>query len=225
MKTLALGVTGLCAGGAAYFMSDGPDFDRIVKKSPIEVYAAFSRLAQSGTVTPPGQEGSGGPRISFKVEKVEGQSIHYEIQFDQRPVVEADLTFAPGGEDGRQTHMTAELEIDAFELGSAYRTEAGVALSMVPDRLIDSRFAAFMDDMVRDVEEGRPLPGLASRGMDGMGVRSGRVETNPARRRWQAENERRDASRPQQNARPMVDPNAAADSYLRSGRQDDGYTR
>jgi hypothetical protein len=219
MKTILLGMTGLCAGGAAYFMSDGPDFDRIVKKSPLEVYAAFSRLAQAGTVTPPGQEGPG-PRISFKVDKVDGQSIHYEIQFDQRPVVEADLTFAPGGEDGRQTHMTAELEIDAFELGSAYRTEAGVALSMVPDRLIDSRFAAFMDDMVRDLEEGRPLPSLASRGMDGMGVRPSRVTTNAQDRRRQIEMGRREASRPQQSARPMVDPNAAADSYLESGRQD-----
>jgi hypothetical protein len=218
MKTLAVGMTGLCAG-AAWYMSDSPDFDRVVKKAPTEVYAAFSRLAQEGIVTPPGQSGPG-PRVSFKVEKVTGQSIHYEIQFDRRPVVEADLTFAPAGEDGRQTRMTAELDIDGFELGSAFQTEAGVALSMVPDRLIDMQFASFMDDMVRDIEAGRPLPAL---GTSRMGVRSAgdRVETDPDRRRRRAEARQRAAARPMTDARPMVDPNRAADRYL-DGRQPEG---
>src|SRR6476661_7124180 len=112
MKSLVVGMTGLCAG-AAYYMSDGPDFDRIVKKPPAQVYAAFAQLAQQGTITPPNQTGDG-PRISFRVDKVDGRSIHYEIQFNQRPVVEADLTFAAAGDGGRQTRMTAELDIDAF---------------------------------------------------------------------------------------------------------------
>src|SRR3954463_16821317 len=49
-----------------------PGFDRVVKKSPAEVYAAFSALAQQGTVTPPGQ-GDKGPRIAFRVDKVDGR--------------------------------------------------------------------------------------------------------------------------------------------------------
>jgi hypothetical protein len=223
MKALMLGVTGLCAGGAAWYFSDGPDFDRVVKKSPAQVYAAFSRLAQQGTVTPPGQQGPG-PRISFRVDKVDGQSIHYEIQFDQRPVVEADLNFAAAGDDGRQTRMTAELDIDAFELGSAFQTEAGVALSMVPDRFIDAQFARFMDHMVDDIEAGRPLPPLGTRGM-GVREASSRMETNPEFRRARAAAQQRDAARPMSDARPMVDPNRAADHYLNGGRQDGGLSR
>lgn len=218
MKTLLLGVTGLCAGGAAYYWSDGPDFDRIVKKSPAQVYAAFSRLAQQGTITPPNQAGPG-PRLSFRVDKIEGQSIHYEIQFDQRPVVEADLAFAAAGDDGRQTRMTAELDVDAFELGSAFQTEAGVALSLVPDGYIDAQFARFMDHMVDDIEAGRPLPPLGTRSM-GVRQASSRLETNPEYRRARAEARQRAASRPMNDARPMVDPNRAAEHYLSSGRQD-----
>ena len=96
MKSVVIGVAGLC-GGAAWYMADDADFDRVVKKAPMEVYAAFSRLAQEGVVTPPGQTGPG-PRVSFKVEKVSGQSIRYEILFDDRPVVEADLNFTPEGD-------------------------------------------------------------------------------------------------------------------------------
>ena len=218
MKALILGATGLCAGGAAYYMTDSPDFDRVVKKSPAQVYAAFSRLAQQGTVTPPGQTGPG-PRLSFRVDKVEGQTIHYEIQFDQRPVVEADLTFAAAGDDGRQTHITAELDVDAFELGSAFQTEAGVALSLVPDRYIDTQFARFMDHMVDDIEAGRPLPPLAMRQA---GIRLARPEPQSAvDRRMRAESAQRAASRPRVDPRPMVDPNQAARNY-RDGRDADG---
>ena len=223
MKSLVVGIGGLCACGA-WYMSDGPDYDRVVKKSPTEVYAAFSRLAQEGIVIPPNQRPGEGPRVSFKVEKSQGQSIHYEIRFDDRPVVEADLTFAPEGEGGRQTRMTAELDIDAFELGSAFQTEAGVALSMVPNRLIDTQFANFMEHMVRDVEAGRPLPPL---GTSSFGVRSAgnRVETDPRRLRARAESRQRDASRPMSDARPMLDPNRAADRYLNNRPQDDGWGR
>jgi hypothetical protein len=218
MKTLLLGVTGLCAGGAAYYMSDGPDFDRIVKKSPAQVYAAFSRLADQGTITPPNQSDPG-PRVSFKVDKVDGQSIHYEIQFDQRPVVEADLTFAAAGEDGRQTRMTAELDVDAFELGSAFQTEAGVALSLVPDRYIDTQFARFMDHMVDDIEAGRPLPPLAMRQT---GIRLARPEPQSrSDRRRRAASAQQAASRPRVDPRPMIDPDRAARNY-RDGRAADG---
>jgi hypothetical protein len=224
MKSVIIGMGGLCACGA-WYMSDGPDFDRVVKKAPSEVYAAFSRLAQEGIVTPPNQS-SEGPRVSFKVEKSQGQTIHYEIRFDDRPVVEADLSFAPEGEGGRETRMTAELDIDTFELGSAFQTEAGVALSLVPDRYVDAQFANFMEHMVRDIEAGRPLPPLATRGFGVRETASSRHESDPGYRRAQAVSRQRAAVRPMNDARPMVDPNRAADRYL-NGRdpQGDGWGR
>jgi hypothetical protein len=217
MKEILFGMGGLCACGA-WYMSDGADFDRVVKKAPMEVYAAFSRLAQEGVVTPPNQSGPG-PRVSFRVEKVRGETIHYEVRFDDRPVVEADLTFAPEGEGGRQTRLTAELDVDTTELGSAFQTDAGIALHLLQDHYIDTAFARAMEHMVRDVEAGRTIAPL---GTGSFGVRaSSRVETDPRRLRMRSEAKQRAASRPMNDARPMVDPNRAADRYLRDGRQNE----
>ena len=115
----------------------------------------------------------------------------------------------------------AGVDIDSFELGSAFQTEAGVALSMVPERFVDTQFARFMEHMVRDIEAGRPLPPLGTRSF---GVRSAseRVHTDPDRRRRQAEAKQRAASRPMNDARPMVDPNRSADRYLSGRPQPEG---
>jgi|GraSoiStandDraft_59_1057299.scaffolds.fasta_scaffold53765_4 hypothetical protein len=223
MKLLILGMTGLCAGGTAWYMSDSPDFDRVVKKSPAQVYATFSQLAQQGTITPPGQEGKG-PRISFRVAKVEGRSIHYEIQFDQRPAVQADLTFAAAGEDGRQTRLTAELDVDTSALGTSFQTEGGIALSMLQDRVIDAEFARMMNRAVDNIEAGRPLQALRA---SDLGVReaSSRAATDPRVLRARAEARQQAASRPMNDARPMVDPNRAADHYLSGGDRNGGWGR
>ena len=219
MKLLMLGAAGLFAGGTAYYMSDSPDFDRIVKKSPAQVYAAFSALAQQGTITPPGQPGKG-PQLSFRVNKVQGQSIHYEIQIDRNPFVAVDLTFAPAGEGGAQTRMTAELDIDTASLGPELRTEGGVALAMLQERQLDAAFARFMENTVEDIEAGRPLRPLRTSDM-GVYDASARMEADPRLRRARAEARQAAASRPATSARPMVDPNRAADRYL-DGRNPGG---
>lgn len=223
MKLLMLGVTGLCAGGAAWYMHDAPDFDRIVKKSPAQVYAAFSQLAQQGTVTPPGQSGKG-PRISFRVDKVDGRSIHYEVRFNDRPAVTADLNFAAAGENGSQTRMTGELELDTSALGDEFQTEGGVALSLLQGRVVDGQFARLMDRLVDELEAGRPLTALSTRDL-GVREASRRMATDPRFIRARAEARQHAASRPMTDARPMVDPNRAADRYLSGGDRDGGWGR
>ena len=212
MKGLLLTVAGLGVGGAAYFGIDGPDFDRVIDRRPIEVYAAFSTLAPEGTRSE-GPSDVVDKRVTLRVAKERGESITYEILFNDRPVVTAELNFEAAGEDGRQTRMTAELELDEYELGSAFETEAGIALSMVPEGFIDMQFANFMDDMARDVEAGRPLAPL---GLNSAGLRRHNPEANVHARRRDAEEARQNAARPMSRARPMVDPNRAAETY-RSG--------
>lgn len=210
MKGLIATVAALGVGGAAYLNTDGPDFDRVVSKSPSQVYAAFSALAREGTIRGPERAmGEIDRQVAFRVSKERGQSIRYEILFNDRPVVTADLNFSAVG-DG-QTRMTAELELDEYELGSAFETDAGMALSLVPEVLIDTQFANFMDDMVRDVEAGRPLPPLD---LGRAGVRRARQDSvTAAGRRSQIEEQRRAASAPTATARPMSDPDRAARRY------------
>lgn len=214
MKNILFGMAGLGIGGAALFGMDSPDFDRTINRPPAAVYAAFSALAPEGSRTSPAGEGID-RTATVRVEKTRGEAIRYEILLDDRPVVTADLAFAPA-EEGRATRMTAEIDIDAFELGSAFETQAGVALSLIPDSYIDRQFASFLDDMVKDVEAGRPLPalGLARSGIK----RSGSESTNVTTRRIQAEANRRAASRPVADAAPMVDPTRAARDHVNGRR-------
>ncbi|HYG30097.1 MAG TPA: hypothetical protein VD887_07775 [Allosphingosinicella sp.] len=219
MKNLLLAVAGVGVGGAAWFGSDSPDFDQVVSRSPAQAYAAFSALAQEGTIEVP--EGPAGDRkVTIRVEKELGESIRYEILFDDRPVVTVDLGFAVAGEGEGHTRLTAELDLDAYELGSAVEMEGGEALVMVPEFLIDMQFAELMRDMVEDLEAGRSLPPLA---LDRARVRA--RGSNEPERRADAERGRRAASRPMvrpepmMRPEPMVDPEGAARGH-RNGTAD-----
>ena len=158
MRTMLVGLAAMGVGGTAFWAgSPGPDFDRQLNKSPMEVYAAFSALGEEGEISQPGEDGA--PRVTRRVVKVPGESIEVEFLLENRPVLDVELNFEPGAE-GRGTRLTAEFDIDAYELGSAFETEAGIALSMVPNSYLDAQFASFMDDMADDIEAGRPLPPL-----------------------------------------------------------------
>ena len=211
MKAALCGISVLGAGGI-YFLAGtpGPDFDRVVNKPPMIVYAAFSALGPEGTITE-GPTGDMHHRVTRRIEKTPGREIHYELLLDDRPVVDVDLHFAPGPEN-KGTHLTAEFDLDAYALGSAYETEAGIALSLVPEGYIDQQFASFMSHRVADIEAGRPLPPLD---LASSGIREARpTGSNVAERRRIAERERRAAAAPSARATPMVDPNRVASEHI-----------
>jgi hypothetical protein len=214
MRGMLFAMAALGTGGVALFAgSPGPDFDEVVNKPPMTVYAAFSALGQEGSLTEPPND-SFNHRVTRRIAKEHGRSLSYEILFDDRPVLDVDLNFEPGP-DGNGTRLTAEFDIDAYELGSAFETEAGVQLSMMPTGFLDLQFANFMGEMVEDIEAGRPLPPL---GLADSGVQwRSNPEASLAGRRRQAEQSRRQASAPASRAEPMVDPNDVARSHVRSG--------
>jgi hypothetical protein len=211
MRTMLVGLAVMGAGGTAFWAgSSGPDFDRQIARRPAEVYAAFSALGPAGVTTSPSEGGM--PSMTRRVVKVPGESIQLEILLENRPVLDVELNFEPG-EDGNGTRLTAELDVDAYELGSAFETEAGMALSMVPDSYLDAQFANFMGDMADDIAAGRPLPPL---GLGRSGLQRKRSTPRSLEgRRSQARAEQRAASRPMVRAAPMVDPDAAARAHLR----------
>jgi hypothetical protein len=212
MRSILFGLAALGTGGAAWWAgSPGPDFDRFIDRPPINVYAAFSALGQEGSVTEPASDGT--PRMTRRVTKVTGESIKLELLVDDRTVMEAELNFAPGP-DGHGTRLTGEFDLNAYALGASFETEAGVALSLVPDSYFDNQFAQVMEEMAEDVEAGRPLEPL---GLASAGVRRPRSSpTSVEDRRAQIRSEQRQASAPSVRARPMVNPNQVAREHVRT---------
>jgi hypothetical protein len=218
MKGMLAAVAGIGLSGAAYFGTDSPDFDQVVRMSRGEVYTAFSALAPEGTTVLPATDALD-RQVTIRVAKENGESIRYEILFDDRPVLTADLGFATAGD--AQTRMTAELEIDGYQLGSAFQDEGGIGFAMMPESILDTQFATLMGEMVKQLESGRPLEPL--------GLGSARVRrhaeagSSVSERRSEAERARRAAAAPMMRPHPMVrpepmtDPNRAAENY-RNGR-------
>jgi hypothetical protein len=206
MKAVLLSMMGLGVGGAAYFsIHDEPDFERILNRPQMEVYAAFSALAPEGTVSIP--DPKSGRRVTFKVTKVNGELIGYEFLLDDRAVVEAELSFAAVGENSGQTRMTAEVDFDEAALGSALEMESGLALSLLSERMIDREFARLMGHIAGEVESRRPL---APVGMDLASLRRARAEFRAAARSHEAGTDPGAAARPMTRAEPMLDPDRAA---------------
>ena len=209
MKGMAFSMAALGAGGLAIVGTDSPDFDRTINRPPSAVYAAFSALGEEGEISEPsGRDGV--PAITRRIEKESGESIRYQILFGDKPVVTADLNFEAAGGGG--TRMTAELDLDAYAIGSAVESDAGVALAMLPDSAIDHQFAQLMENMVEDVEAGRTLTPLGL-GQSGVQWRND-GGTDPNARRYRAQQAQREAVRPMNRAQPMVDPNQAARNYM-----------
>lgn len=213
MKAMLGGLSVLGAGGI-YLLTGtpGPDFDRIVSKPPMAVYAAFSALGPEGEVTQ-GPTVDMPHRVTRRIEKKAGESISYEILFDDRPVVDVDLHFA-AAPDNKGTRLTAEFDMRPYELGTDFQTDGGIALSMVPTGYIDQQFANFMNGLADDIEAGRPLPPLD---LAHTGLRRGHDSTNLAERRYEAEVARRHAGAPMVRPTPMTNPNQVARSHVYSG--------
>ena len=206
MKAVLLSMMGLGVGGAAYFgIHDKPDFERVLNRPQMEVYAAFSALAQEGAISIP--DPKSGRSVTFRVTKVNGESIGYEFLLDDRTVMEAELSFAAAGDNAGQTRMTAEVDLDEAALGSALEMESGLALSLLSERMIDREFARLMGHMAGEVESRRPL---APVGMDLASLRRARAEFGVAARSHDAGTGPGAGARPMSRAEPMLDPDRVA---------------
>ncbi|HEY0413994.1 MAG TPA: hypothetical protein VGD66_12730 [Allosphingosinicella sp.] len=213
MRAILFGVAAVGAGGAALTHGFGrsADYERDIARSPTAVYSAFSAVADAGEVSTAADVPGGS--ITSRVRKVEGRSIVLEALMGGKSVVRMELDFAPKA-GGAATHMTADLDIDKAaidQLDPAGHHE----LSHVPDFVIDTAFAKWMESNVKEIEAGRPLVPFD---VASAPFQSRTAASDPgaavAERRWEAESAQRRAVAPTASARPMSDPNAAADRYL-----------
>lgn len=209
----------LGVGGWAAMTMDpsAPDFDKVVPRPPAEVYAAFSDTATDGTTTIPGEGDM--PSITVRVDKETGESISYRVLLGETEAVSVDLEFEPAG-NGDSTRVTAELDIDQDEIRSLIRRAGGdtAHIPRIPNMLFDMAFRQQMEDLTDRVARGEPLGGIQETGFAAwQGISSGRADLDPGRSvaaERIAREARQDAAvRPMTTARPMMDPNASAQSY------------
>lgn len=209
VKAVILGVAGIGGMGAAAFVGGGggpDDFIGHVNKPPQAVYAAFSALGPEGEVSAPAR-GGWGSGFKQRIVKVAGEQVKLEFEVDGAVLISADIQFSPEG-DG--TRIAAEVDFDEEAMREMLRKAGGTELPAFAyeEYLLDQAFAHVMKEAVSRIEEGKPLHSLhetrARWGRDGS-TRGSRVTPQGA-----GGGERREAVRPQLDARPAIDPNAAA---------------
>jgi hypothetical protein len=214
MKTLIAAVAALGVGGAFYFGGDSPDFEQVIDRPQMSVYAAFSHAAQEGPITGRGRNGFAGRTVA-RIRKERGELIHYEVlNEDNQAVMTAELRFAPEGDGGAATRMTAELDIDAEALGAT--DTGGAAAAALTESFIDYHFAALMGELASDVEKGRTLQPLPLTRL--ISTPSPTEARTAAQRASDSRQAQRQAARPMTTARPMVDPNQAARDHIRANQ-------
>ena len=213
------------AGTAAYVGTSGngmpDDFVGIVHKSPDKVYAAFAALGPEGVVTMPTSSGWGS-RIVQRIVKVPNEQVKIEISIDDQPLLTAEVQMRPA--EGDATQLAAEFDVDLALLmrlaGDDAAGAAALPIMALPDGMIDQAFAMTMEEMVRQIEEGKPLTSLAETGTrwgSAPSQRPGRAAVR-ADANWSAP----DRVRPQADARPAVDPNEAARTHVSAQSQQSG---
>lgn len=212
MRMLLCSCAAVGAGGWA-MIGAGPDFDRTINRPPSAVYAAFSAIAPEETHSV--ARTSDTPELLARVEKEENREIQFEVLADGNQVVSVTLNFAPA-QGGAATRVTAELDIDQSKLRSLEAfgsAKEAILPADVPEPLIDMAFNRVMQDMVDDVEAGRPLE-LGASSADAWESTGG---TSRSESRSRAAEAQRAASRPMTRPAPMVDPNQAARDYMDGG--------
>ena len=210
MKAIILGVVGIGGVGTAGYYGFGPsgpdDFIRTTAKAPQAVYAAFDRLGQTGETIVPS---SNGKRIVQRVTKVPNQQVKLELLVDETAVVTAEVQLTP---DGTGTRIAAELDVDTSAINEAAGVPGGGGIPQFAfqDYLVDQVFARAMGEVVDRIEQGKPLLSLAA-------TRARWDHGGDRPRTSGASSVRPQSVRPQLDARPTLDPNAAARRHM-SGR-------
>lgn len=213
MKGLVLSVIGAGGIGVAAYSNSGAsmpdDYVGHVNKAPHAVYAAFSALGTEGETMFPGKDGWGG-RVTQRIVKVPDEQVKIELLVDDEALITAEVQMAP--EEGG-TRLAAELDLNTRLLNRIVADHGGapVPTFALQDYLMDQVFAQAMGEMVERIEEGRPLLSLAATQArwgngGGGGSRPGRPAASASAGSWQQP----EAARPQMDARPAIDPNAAA---------------
>jgi hypothetical protein len=202
------GVGAVVVGGGG---GGGPDdFIAVVSKPPSVVYAAFAQLGDAGdkTDTIPKKAG-GSAKLTRRVVKVQNEQVTFEFLIDGEALVTAEVQMTP---EGQGTRLAAELDFNDPLLRRLVKEQGGempIPPIVFQDFLIDQAFAQVMKESVDRIEAGQPLLSLSdtqARWGSGSDPRPGTFSEVSGPSRWQ----QYQATRPQLDTRPALNPNQAA---------------
>lgn len=213
MKGMVLGGIGVIGVGAAVAGSGGggpDDYVRFVNKSPQAVYAAFAELGPQGEVTTPRHDGKG--VMVQRVTKVQNEQVKLELEVNGEDIIMAEVQMTP---EGNGTRLATELDINIRAINNILKEDGQPTLPgfVFQDFLLNQVLAMAVDEMATRIEEGKPLRSLAEThkrwGSGDNGGDSGTFSNSPRGSSPSGGWQQRQASRPQLNARPALDPNEA----------------
>ncbi len=209
----------VCAGGAGIWAltGAGPDAEAIVHKPPEAVYAAVSSAfanAEKSEVIP----GRDGNSVAFQVmvEKEPGSRIESILLIGGEQAGSVEFTFSPTIDDKGvpATKMTGEVDVNTSVLQKHLGDGPNEDIGRIPEFAFDMAMKNAMMEMADKIENGVPLdsPSTSFAAMRA----SSRMQdsTSHSEREWGQSQSMREATRPTQEAKPSMDPNAAARKYL-----------
>ena len=217
MKGIILGGVGVCGIGAAVVggAGGGPnDFIAVVSKPPSVVYAAFSDIGAAGDKSEivPKKNGFAG-KFTQRVIRVPNEQVKLEFLVDDEALLTAEVQLSA---EGSGTRLAAELDFNDALLRRLVKEsgeEFPVPSFAFQDFLIDQGFAQAMKGAVDRIEAGQPLLSLSETQAlwSDDYSRPGTFSHRSSHSAWG----QRQSVRPQMNARPALDPNAARNDLSR----------
>ena len=191
--------------------SVGHGGEQIVHKDPATVYSAvetaFSAMADNGN------NGSAAAKGQVAtLEKVENKSLDLKIAIDGKQAMRLQFGFEPAN-GGKETKLTGDWDIDQGVIRDSIRKQGGdAAVPMLPQFALDLAMQKLLTEIATKIDNGEPLDTSRS----ALAMASGPSAAAAGNSEWERRAASARATAPTGSAAPMMDPDAAAESYLPS---------
>jgi hypothetical protein len=213
MKGAIFGAVGVCGVGAAVVGGGGgapDDFVAVVSKPPSAVYVAFADIGPPGDKTEiVPKKGGYAAKLTRRVIKVPNEQVKFEFLIDDEALLTAEVQMSA---EGSGTRLAAEIDFNHVLLRQIVEesgAEFPVPSFVFQEFLIDQVFAQAMTETVERIERGQGVLSLADTHAR-WGREDGRSETfSHTSRPYGSGYSPRQSARPQMDASPTLDPDAA----------------
>jgi hypothetical protein len=185
----------------------GRNAEQLVHKSPNAVYAALSNIVDESKERDPTVKREDGRPMQMALDVTAhdpGKSLSMQLLFDGQAAVTADVTLTPE-QDGKATLMKVKLHGDHAVLRDKLAGSKQARLAYAPDWLLNLTFRPVLKSIGEDIDKEQDFASILRSGSEAQGA--GTLSPDQQRQMEQAQQ--------YEAARPITDPNADAERYLR----------